>query len=88
MFFKTVMIYNFLHSVRLLTDSCRSLCRHCAVGIEVNRQKIDEYVKNTLMLVTALSPKIGYDKCAAAAHKAHHEHLSLRGDANTGSSAT
>jgi fumarate hydratase, class II len=76
--FKPVMIHNFLNSVRLLADSCRSFTDHCVVGIELDRDKINEYVKNTLMLVTALSPKIGYDKCAEAAHKAHHEHLSLR----------
>jgi fumarate hydratase, class II len=76
--FKPVIIYNFLNSVRLLADSCRSFTDHCVVGIEVDRDKINEYVKNTLMLVTALAPKIGYDNCAKAAHKAHHEHLSLR----------
>jgi fumarate hydratase class II len=76
--FKPVMIYDFLHSVRLLADACRSFTEHCALGIEINRERIDDYVKNSLMLVTALSPKIGYDKCAEAAHKAHHEGLSLR----------
>src|SRR5579871_3835983 len=76
--FKPVMIHNFLHSVRLLAYACRSFTEHCAVGIEVDRERVDQYVKNSLMLVTALSPKIGYDKCAAAAHKAHHEGLSLR----------
>ena len=48
------------------------------VGIEVNRERIDEYVKNSLMLVTALSPKIGYDNAAKVAHTAHHEKISLR----------
>jgi fumarate hydratase, class II len=76
--FKPVMIHNFLNSVRLLADACRSFTEHCVVGIEVDRERVDQYVKNSLMLVTALSPKIGYDKCAAAAHKAHHEGLSLR----------
>jgi fumarate hydratase class II len=76
--FKPVMIHNFLHSVRLLADACRSFTDHCVMGIELDFQRIEQYVKNSLMLVTALSPKIGYDKCAKAAHKAHHEGLSLR----------
>jgi len=76
--FKPVMIFNFLNSVRLLADSCRSFVDHCVAGIEINRKQIDFYVKNSLMLVTALAPRIGYDKAAAIAKKAHHENLSLR----------
>jgi len=76
--FKPVIIYNFLHSVRLLTDACRSFTDHCVQGMEVNRQRIEQYVKNSLMLVTALNPKIGYDKSAEIAKKAHHEDISLR----------
>jgi len=76
--FKPVIIHNFLNSVRLLADACRSFTDHCVAGLELNVARIDEYVKNSLMLVTALSPIIGYDKCAEAAHKAHHEGLSLR----------
>jgi fumarate hydratase, class II len=76
--FKPVIIHNFLHSVRLLADACRSFTDHCVVGMEVDFQRIEQYVKNSLMLVTALSPIIGYDKCAEAAHKAHHENISLR----------
>ena len=76
--FKPVMIFNYLHSVELLADVCNSFVDHCVVGIEVNRERIDEYVKNSLMLVTALSPKIGYDNAAKVAHTAHHEHISLR----------
>ncbi|MGA9885217.1 MAG: class II fumarate hydratase [Candidatus Acidiferrales bacterium] len=76
--FKPVMIYNFLHSVRLLTDACRSFTDHCVQGMEVDTQRIEQYVKNTLMLVTALAPKIGYDKAAEMAKKAHHERTSLR----------
>jgi len=76
--FKPVIIYNFLHSVRLLTDACRSFADHCVSGMELDLQRIEQYVKNSLMLVTALSPIIGYDKCAEAAHKAHHEKISLR----------
>jgi len=76
--FKPVIIHNFLNSVRLLSDACRSFVDHCVVGIELNEERISENVKNSLMLVTALSPKIGYDKSAEIAHKAHHENLSLR----------
>jgi fumarate hydratase class II len=76
--FKPVMIYDFLLSVRLLGDVCRSFTDHCAAGIELNRERIRQNLENSLMLVTALSPKIGYDKAAEIAHKAHHEHLSLR----------
>jgi len=76
--FKPVMIHNFLHSVRILKDSCRMFVEHCVNGIELNKEKIDWYVNNSLMLVTALSPKIGYDKAAKIAHTAHHEHLSLK----------
>jgi fumarate hydratase, class II len=76
--FKPVMIHNFLHSVRLLADACRSFTDHCVTGMELNAQRIEQNVNNSLMLVTALSPKIGYDKAAQIAHKAHHEHLSLR----------
>ena len=76
--FKPVMIFNYLHSVELLGDACNSFVEHCAHGIEVNREKIDHYVKTSLMLVTALAPKIGYDNAAKVAHTAHHEHSSLR----------
>jgi fumarate hydratase class II len=76
--FKPVMIFNYLHSVELLADACNSFVEHCAHGIEVNREKIDRYVKNSLMLVTALAPKIGYDNAAKVAHTALHENSSLR----------
>jgi fumarate hydratase, class II len=76
--FKPVIIFNFLNSVRLLTDACRSFTEHCVSGMDLNLPQIEQNVKNSLMLVTALSPKIGYDKAAQIAHKAHHEHLSLR----------
>jgi fumarate hydratase, class II len=76
--FKPVMIFNYLHSVELLADACNSFVEHCAHGIEVNREKIDHYVKTSLMLVTALAPKIGYDNAAKVAHTAHHGHSSLR----------
>ena len=73
-----MIIFNFLNSVRLLADACRSFTDHCVNGMELDFQRIEQNVKNSLMLVTALSPKIGYDKAAEIAHKAHHEHLSLR----------
>lgn len=76
--FKPVMIHNFLHSVRLLADTCRSFADHCVSGMDVDFQRIEQYVKNTLMIVTALNPKIGYDKSAEIAKKAHHERTSLR----------
>jgi fumarate hydratase class II len=76
--FKPVIIYNFLHSVRLLSDACRSFAEHCIAGMELNAARIEQNVNNSLMLVTALSPKIGYDKSAKIAHTAHHENLSLR----------
>ncbi|HEX3371908.1 MAG TPA: class II fumarate hydratase [Candidatus Acidoferrales bacterium] len=76
--FKPVMIHNFLHSVRLLADACRSFTEHCVEGMQLDKERIHQNVKNSLMLVTALSPKIGYDKSAQIAHKAHHERMSLR----------
>src|ERR1700745_2654039 len=76
--FKPVMIFNYLHSVELLADSCNSFVDHCVHGIEVNRDIVDHYVKDSLMLVTALAPKIGYDNAAKVAHTAHHERTSLR----------
>src|SRR5215813_2707112 len=76
--YKPVMIHNFLHSVRLIKDACRMFVEHCVNGIAINREKIDGYVKNSLMLVTALSPKVGYDKAAAIAKKAHKEGTTLR----------
>jgi fumarate hydratase class II len=76
--FKPVMIYNFLHSVTLLTDACHGYVEYMVKGIEVDKAKVEWYVKNSLMLVTALTPKIGYDKAAQVAHTAHVEHTSLR----------
>jgi fumarate hydratase, class II len=76
--FKPVIIYNFLHSVGLLADACHGYVVYMIRGIEVDRAKVDWYVRNSLMLVTALTPKIGYDKAAKVAHTAHVEHTSLR----------
>jgi fumarate hydratase class II len=81
--FKPVIIHNFLHSVRLLSDACHSFTEHCIVGIEVNRETIAGYVENSLMLVTALNPHIGYDKAAQIAKKAHKEKRSLKDAAVT-----
>jgi len=76
--FKPVIIYNFLHSVTLITDACHGFVDFMINGIELDRERIDSYVKNSLMLVTALAPKIGYDKAAKVAHTAHVERTSLR----------
>ncbi len=76
--FKPVIIHNFLHSVRLISDACRSFTHHCAIGIEPNMERINHYVQDSLMLVTALNPHIGYDKAAQIAKKAHKEKSSLR----------
>jgi fumarate hydratase class II len=76
--YKPVIIYNFLHSVTLITDACHGYVEYMIKGIEVDRAKVDFYVKNSLMLVTALAPKVGYDKAAQIAHVAHVEHSSLR----------
>lgn len=76
--FKPVIIYNFLQSARLLADSCRMFNEHCAVGIEPNTPKIKHFVDNTLMLVTALNPHIGYDNAAKIAKHAHHTGSNLK----------
>jgi fumarate hydratase class II len=76
--FKPVMIRNFLHSVRILGDVCRTFREFCVEGIKVNRERIAELVGQSLMLVTALTPKIGYDKAAEIAKKAHHEGTTLK----------
>lgn len=76
--FKPVMIFNFLMSANLIADACLSFDEHCAVGIEANTQRIQHNLENSLMLVTALNTKIGYDKAAEIAKKAHKEGTSLR----------
>lgn len=76
--FKPVIVFNFLHSVRLMADACHSFVEHCVEGITVNRDQIDSYVKNCLMLVTALNQKIGYDNAAKIAKTAHKEGANLR----------
>ena len=76
--FKPVMIYNFLHSVTLLHDACHGFVDYLINDITLNRDRIAAYVNNSLMLVTALSPKIGYDKAAQIAHTAYADGTSLR----------
>ncbi len=75
--FKPVIIHNFMHSVRLLSDSARLFNKYCVQGLQADERAINESVHNSLMLVTALAPKIGYDKAAEIAHKAWHEGTSL-----------
>ena len=76
--FKPLVIQNFLQSARLLADGCVSFDEHCARGIEPNAARIAELVERSLMLVTALSPKIGYDRAAEIAKKAHRDGSTLR----------
>ena len=76
--FKPVMIFNLLHSIRLLGDAARSFTDNCVVGIEANAKRLRELMEQSLMLVTALSPKIGYDKAAAVAKKAHKDGTTLK----------
>lgn len=76
--FKPVMIHNLLHSVRLLSDSCHSFTEFAIAGLQADEKRIANYVSESLMLVTALSPVIGYDKAAKIAHHAHHHGTSLK----------
>jgi fumarate hydratase class II len=76
--FLPVTIYNFLQSVRLLSDSITSFTNNLVIGILPNKEKIDYYLKNSLMLVTALNPVIGYDNSAKIAKKAHKEGITLK----------
>jgi fumarate hydratase class II len=76
--FKPVMIHNLLHSIRLIHDASHGFVDYCIAGIELNRDQIDEHLKGSLMLVTALNPRIGYDKAAQVAKNAHKKGISLR----------
>jgi fumarate hydratase, class II len=76
--FKPLIAHDFLQSTRLLTDASRSFTDHLVVGLEADRARIAQLMQSSLMLVTALSPHIGYDKAARVAHKAHHEGTTLR----------
>ena len=76
--YKPMMIFNFLHSVNIISDACKSFREFCAEGIEANHDKIDYYLNHSLMLVTALNQHIGYDKAAEIAKKAYHDQSSLK----------
>jgi len=76
--FKPVIIHNFLHSVQLLADACRCFREFCVEGIQADAAKLKDYTNRSLMLVTALSPKIGYDKAAEVAKKAHKDGSTLK----------
>ena len=76
--FKPVMIKNLLHSAVLMADSCRTFRQFCVEGLEPDRARIEELVGSSLMLVTALTPSIGYDRAAEIAKKAHHEGTTLK----------
>ncbi|MET1247414.1 class II fumarate hydratase [Sporolactobacillus sp. STCC-11] len=79
--FKPVIGYNFLQSTKLLSDVMRSFNVHCATGIKVNQEKVDYFLHHSLMLVTALNPKIGYEKSAKISKLAHKEGISLKDSA-------
>jgi fumarate hydratase class II len=76
--FKPLIIQNFLQSARLIADGCRSFREHCVLGIEPNRERLDENLRKSLMLVTALNPHIGYDNAAKIAKTAHKKGQNLR----------
>ena len=76
--YKPLIIANVLRSIRLLADAAESFDKHCARGIEPDLQKIKQHVDRSLMLVTALAPRIGYDKAAQIAKKAHAEGTTLK----------
>ena len=76
--FKPVMIHNLLHSIRLIHDACHGFVEYCIAGMTIDREKIDEYLRDSLMLVTALNPHIGYDNSAKIAKNAHKKGISLR----------
>ncbi|MFK8102745.1 MAG: class II fumarate hydratase [Saprospiraceae bacterium] len=79
--FKPMMIFNFLFSAQLIGDACRSFNENCAVGLAPNHQRIEENLQNSLMLVTALNTKIGYDKAGTIAKKAYKENKTLKATA-------
>ena len=76
--FKPVMIHNLLHSIRLIHDACHGFVEYCIAGMTINREKIDEHLRGSLMLVTALNQHIGYDNAAKIAKNAHQKGISLR----------
>jgi len=76
--FKPMMVFNLIQSINIMADSCNNFTDFLLVGLEVNKKQIDSYLEKSLMLVTALSPKIGYDKAAKVAHHAHEKDLTLK----------
>ena len=76
--FKPVIIHNLLHSIRLMHDACHGFVEYCITGMTINREKIDEHLRDSLMLVTALNEHIGYDNAAKIAKNAHTKGISLR----------
>ena len=75
--FKPLLIFNLLNSIRLLSDACSSFTEHLVLGLTINQEQIADYLNNSLMLVTALNPHIGYDKAAKVAKKAYEENTTL-----------
>ena len=76
--YKPMIIFNFLESARILSDSCRSFREHCIENLQVNEKRIQQHLENSLMLVTALNKHIGYDKAAEIAKKAHQQETTLK----------
>ena len=76
--FKPVIVFNVLNSIRLLADACESFDEHCVEGITVNRAQVKRHLDNSLMLVTALNPHIGYDNAAKVAKYAHENDTTLK----------
>ena len=76
--YNPVLIYNLMQSINLIADSCKSFSYHAIAGLNACPEKIKQYLDDSLMLVTALTPAIGYDKAAEIAHHAHIKHQTLR----------
>ena len=76
--FKPVIIYNLLQSIQLLADGCRHFQRYCIAGLEADAGQMARHLQNSLMLVTALNPHIGYDRAAEIAKRAYHDGSTLR----------
>src|SRR5207244_8623307 len=77
-FIKQVMIHNLLHSIRLIHDACHGFVEYFIAGMTINREHIDQNLRESLMLVTALNPHIGYDNAAKIAKNAHKKKIGLR----------
>ena len=79
--FKPLIIYNILQSISIMSDSTKSFANYCVSGIKADRNKINEFLENSLMLVTALTPKIGYDNASMIAKKALKNNSTLKAEA-------